>query len=261
MAPAGSFNNELGPPYTVLKVDRGHPLPGPGDGRAGRRAHDLPVRHRAAGYRVVVNVGVAHIGEFGSVEAIAAAKGELVEALPAGGLAVLNADDPRVRAMASRTSAAVVLAGEAADADVRAEDVEPRRPGPGLVHPVTAGGRAPGPARRHRSRIRSATRCSRRRSRVAAGMALADVGRGLGDLRLVSTRRMDVFDRADGVTVIDDSYNANPASTAAALHALAAIGAGAAADRCARLHGRARRARAGRARGGRSARRRARRRP
>ena len=60
----------------------------------------------------------------------------------------------------------------------------------------------------------------------ALGMPLADAGPALGELRLVSTRRMDVFDRADGVTVIDDSYNANPASTAAALRALAAIGPG-----------------------------------
>jgi UDP-N-acetylmuramoyl-tripeptide--D-alanyl-D-alanine ligase len=59
-----------------------------------------------------------------------------------------------------------------------------------------------------------------------AGMPLAEVGPALGDLVLASTRRMDVFDRADGVTVIDDSYNANPASTAAALHALVAIGPG-----------------------------------
>ncbi len=57
-------------------------------------------------------------------------------------------------------------------------------------------------------------------------MPLAEVASGLAELRLLSTRRMDVFDRADGVTVIDDSYNANPASTAAALRALVAIGAG-----------------------------------
>jgi UDP-N-acetylmuramoyl-tripeptide--D-alanyl-D-alanine ligase len=60
----------------------------------------------------------------------------------------------------------------------------------------------------------------------AQGMPLAELGPALGDLRLVSTRRMDVFDRPDGVTVIDDSYNANPASTAAALQALVAIGQG-----------------------------------
>jgi UDP-N-acetylmuramoyl-tripeptide--D-alanyl-D-alanine ligase len=58
------------------------------------------------------------------------------------------------------------------------------------------------------------------------GMPLSTLADALGRLRLVSTRRMDVFDRADGVTVIDDSYNANPASVAAALHAQAALGEG-----------------------------------
>ena len=61
---------------------------------------------------------------------------------------------------------------------------------------------------------------------LAAGLSIGGLAEALGRLRLVSTRRMDVFDRADGVTVIDDSYNANPASTAAALQALAALGAG-----------------------------------
>src|SRR5213075_2670084 len=90
---------------------------------------------------VVINVGVAHIGEFGSVEAIARGKAELVEALPAadeGGLAVLNADDPRVRAMAGRTRAEVLLVGEAPDAALRAADVildERGRPSYTLVAP------------------------------------------------------------------------------------------------------------------------------
>jgi UDP-N-acetylmuramoyl-tripeptide--D-alanyl-D-alanine ligase len=87
---------------------------------------------------VVINVGVAHIGEFGSVEAIAKGKAELVEALPAGGLAVLNADDPLVRTMAERTRAEVLLVGEAADADLRAVDVtldERGRPSYTLIAP------------------------------------------------------------------------------------------------------------------------------
>ncbi len=114
MAPPESFNNELGHPYTVL-------LAGP-DTRflvlelsARGRGH-IAALTRIAPPRigVVLNVGTAHLGEFGSVEAIAEAKGELVEALPAaadGGIAVLNADDPRVAAMAARTAAAVVTVG------------------------------------------------------------------------------------------------------------------------------------------------------
>jgi UDP-N-acetylmuramoyl-tripeptide--D-alanyl-D-alanine ligase len=225
VAPAGSFNNELGLPHTVLKAD------------AGTRFLVLEMGSRGAGHLrylcriapphigVVVNVGVAHIGEFGSVEGIAAAKAELVEALPAGGLAVLNADDERVRAMAGRTSARVVLAGVATDALPRAEDVRLDVAGRASYTLVGAGGRAPvrlalaGHHQVGNTLLAAAVA-------MEAGMALPDVAVALGDLRLTSSRRMDVFERADGVTVIDDSYNANPASTAVALRALAAIGQG-----------------------------------
>jgi UDP-N-acetylmuramoyl-tripeptide--D-alanyl-D-alanine ligase len=174
---------------------------------------------------VVINVGVAHIGEFGSVEAIARAKGELVEALPGDGLAVLNADDPRVRAMSTRTSARIVLAGEAADADVRGKDVvldSRGRPGYTLVTPDGSAAVQLGITGRHQVGNSLAAAAVG----LAAGMSVADVAAALAEVRLLSTRRMDVFDRADGVTVIDDSYNANPASTAAALHALIALGTG-----------------------------------
>jgi UDP-N-acetylmuramoyl-tripeptide--D-alanyl-D-alanine ligase len=225
VAPAGSFNNELGHPYTVLKATPQTrwlvlELGARGAGHITYLTGIAPPRIAA-----VLNVGVAHIGEFGSVDAIAAAKGELVEALPAAGVAVLNADDPRVRAMASRTSARVVLAGEAADADVRAEGVVLDDRGRASYTLATAAGREPvslavtGAHQVSNTVIAAAVA-------LTAGMPLADVARALSELRLVSTRRMDVFDRADGVTVIDDSYNANPASTAAALHALVAIGAG-----------------------------------
>src|SRR6266511_2674118 len=105
VAPTGSLNNELGYPYTVLRAG------------ADTRYLALELGARGLGHirylcgiarphiGLVLNVGVAHLGEFGTVDAIAQAKGELVEALPAGGLAVLNADDPRVRAMAARTGA------------------------------------------------------------------------------------------------------------------------------------------------------------
>jgi UDP-N-acetylmuramoyl-tripeptide--D-alanyl-D-alanine ligase len=225
VAPPGSFNNELGLPHTVLQADERTRFlvlemgsRGPGHIRylCGIARPDVGV---------VVNVGVAHIGEFGSVDGIAVAKGELVEALPAGGFAVLNADDERVRAMAGRTAARVVLAGEAADAAVRATDVtldERGRPAYRLTGP---GGQADvrlAVAGRHQvgnSLLAAAVA-------VSLGAAVPDVAAALGDLRLVSGRRMDVFDRADGVMVVDDSYNANPASTAVALRALTAMGRG-----------------------------------
>ncbi|HEU5111561.1 MAG TPA: UDP-N-acetylmuramoyl-tripeptide--D-alanyl-D-alanine ligase, partial [Micromonosporaceae bacterium] len=225
VAPPGSFNNELGHPYTVLKADARTrflvlELGARGVGHVRHLCEVAPPR-----IGVVLNVGVAHIGEFGSVDAIAQAKGELVEALPSGGVAVLNADDPRVRTMAARTSATVVLVGTADDATVRATDVSLDERGrasytlvaPGVTAAVTLG--VTGAHQVGNTLIAAA---------VALGMGLDPAGlpAALGALRAASARRMDVFDRADGVTVIDDSYNANPASTAAALRALSALGAG-----------------------------------
>jgi UDP-N-acetylmuramoyl-tripeptide--D-alanyl-D-alanine ligase len=225
VGPPGSFNNELGLPHTVLRAD------------SATRYLVLEMGARGPGHltylcqiappqvAVVVNVGVAHIGEFGSVEAIAAAKSELVQALSPGGVAVLNADDPRVRVMAAQTRASVVLAGEAEDAVVRAVTVrlDPRgRAGYTLVTPEGSAEVQLGVSGRHQAANSVLAAATAR----AVGMPLATLGSALGELRLVSTRRMDVFDRPDGVTVIDDSYNANPDSTAAALHALAAIGEG-----------------------------------
>ena len=76
---------------------------------------------------LVLNVGVAHIGEFGTQDDIAVAKRELVEALPQNGLAVLNADDPRVVGMRDHTAARVITFGEATDADVRFSEPAGRR--------------------------------------------------------------------------------------------------------------------------------------
>jgi len=225
VAPAGSLNNELGHPYTVLRAD--------GTTRflvlekAARGLGHIAYLCRIAPPRigVVLNVGVAHVGEFGSVDATAAAKGELVEALPADGLAVLNADDPRVAAMASRTSARVVTYGESPEAAVRATGVtldERGRPSYRLVsdrgsHPV-------------RLAVTGAHQVGNTLAVAAVGLELGmpppEVAFAVGELRLVSSRRMDVFDRPDGVTVIDDSYNANPDSASAALRALAAVGQG-----------------------------------
>jgi UDP-N-acetylmuramoyl-tripeptide--D-alanyl-D-alanine ligase len=225
VAPAGSFNNELGLPYTVLQAT------------ATTRYLVLEMGARGTGHirylcgiarpdvGVVVNVGVAHIGEFGSVESIAAAKAELVESLAPDGIAVLNADDPQVRAMAAKTPARVVLAGVAGDATYRADGVTLDDRGRASYDLVRGDGKAAvrlavsGPHQVGNSLLAAA---------VAGelGMALPAVAAGLRGLGLMSGRRMDVFDRTDGVTVIDDSYNANPSSTAAALRALAGMGTG-----------------------------------
>ena len=226
VAPPGTFNNELGFPYTVLRAD------------ADTRYLVLEYSARGIGHisylcevtppriGVVLNVGVAHLGEFGSRDGIATAKGELVEALPDaadGGVAILNADDPKVAAMAERTAARVLRYGESADADVRAEDVSLDERGRPSFRLVTPEGSASVQLQLFGAHQVSNTLAAAAVA-LTCGVPLADLAVGLGELRPVSERRMDVFETAAGVTVIDDSYNANPASMAAALRSLAAIG-------------------------------------
>lgn len=223
VAPPGSFNNELGHPYTVLQADPDTRFlvlekGARGPGHVRYLCQVAPPR-----IAVVLNVGTAHVGEFGSVDQIALAKGELVESVPAGGVVVLNADDPRVREMANRTQARVVLVGEADDATVQARDVvldDRGRPSYTLLTPAGTQPVRLGLTGRHQVGNSLAAAAVA----LEVGMPLAEVAAALGELRPVSTRRMDVFDRPDGVTVIDDSYNANPASMAAALRALAELG-------------------------------------
>jgi UDP-N-acetylmuramoyl-tripeptide--D-alanyl-D-alanine ligase len=225
VAPAGSLNNELGFPYTVLKADgqTRYLVLEMGARGMGHISYLAGIARPRVG--VVLNVGTSHIGEFGSVDNIATAKGELAEAVPVDGVAILNADDERVRKMAVRTRGRVVLVGEAPDADVRADDVTVDGRGRASYTLRVARGSVP-------VRLRVPGRHQVGNSLAAAavarelGMPLRELGEALGELELRSARRMDVFERSGGVTVIDDSYNANPASMAAALRALATMGEG-----------------------------------
>jgi UDP-N-acetylmuramoyl-tripeptide--D-alanyl-D-alanine ligase len=221
IAPPGTLNNDLGLPATMLKATAETrflvlEMGANGIGHIEKLASIAPPR-----VGLVLNVGAAHIGKFGSVEGIARGKGELVEALPADGVAVLNADDPLVAAMAARTKARVVTFGETEGADVR---------GTGVT--VDARGRAAYAMNGLAVRLGVTGRHQVSNTLAAAAVALElglpaeEVAAALGEVGIVSGRRMDVFDRDDEVTVIDDSYNANPSSTAAALRALATIGAG-----------------------------------
>ena len=229
LAPAGptvvtaaNANNELGVPITVLRAgaDTSYLVVEMGARGIGhvRYLCDVAPPRVAA----VLNVGTAHIGEFGSREAIATAKGEIVEALPADGTAVLNADDPLVSAMAERTTARVLTFGERGDVAWRGVELDDLgRPtfeigydGTWLPVTLTASGRHQVP------NAAAAVAMA-----VAAGRPFAETVATLGEVVLASRWRMEVRERADGLIVINDSYNANPASMVAALDALASIGA------------------------------------
>jgi UDP-N-acetylmuramoyl-tripeptide--D-alanyl-D-alanine ligase len=221
VANRASFNNELGLPLTLCRIEPDTAAVvvemgarGPGHIRALAELARPQVG-------VVVNVGESHLGMFGSREAIAKAKGELVEALPAGGVAVLNADDPQVAAMAERTAAAVLRFGLGPAAEVRAEAVELDAQGRACFRLRTPAGdaevRLPAPGEHLVSCALAAAAAAH-----ALGVAPAAAAAGLAGARL-SPMRMQVATRADGLVVVNDAYNANPSSTAAALKTLAAL--------------------------------------
>ncbi len=222
LAPPGSHNNELGLPLTVLRAtpETRYLVLEMGARGVGHISYLASIAHPQVG--MVLNVGSAHLGEFGSKAAIAAAKGELVEALPEDGLAVLNADDPLVLAMAQRTRARVRTFGESPRADVRALDVRldtAARPS----FTLSAGGRTAEVSLRLHGEHHVANALAVAVVAVELGMALPDVAAALSRAEARSRHRMEVRERPDGVTVVNDAFNANPDSTRAALKALAAM--------------------------------------
>ncbi|MEU4236590.1 UDP-N-acetylmuramoyl-tripeptide--D-alanyl-D-alanine ligase [Actinoplanes sp. NPDC026619] len=225
IAPAGSLNNELGFPYTVLQAteETRFLVLEMGARGIGHIRYLCDIARPDVG--LVLNVGAAHIGEFGSVEGTAQAKGELVEALIPAGTAVLNADDPLVAAMASRTAARVLFTGESPDAAVRATDVSIDGAGR-ASYTLGFAGDAGNIVLKVAGRHQVANTLAAAAVALSLGMTFDELVTALGEIGIVSSRRMDVFTRPDGVTVIDDSYNANPSSTAAALHALATMAGG-----------------------------------
>ncbi|KJS63593.1 UDP-N-acetylmuramoyl-tripeptide--D-alanyl-D-alanine ligase [Streptomyces rubellomurinus] len=221
--PPGSLNNEIGHPMTALRVEAGtrHLVMEMGARHKGDIEYLTSITPPRIG--LVLNVGTAHVGEFGSQEAIAEAKGEIVEALPAHGTAILNADDRLVRAMATRTRAKVVYFGESPDADVRATGVRLDATGRPSFTLTTPAGSAPVQLRlygeHHVSNALAAAAVA-----MELGMSVDDTAAALGEAGALSRWRMEVVDRADGVTVVNDAYNANPDSMRAALRALVSMG-------------------------------------
>ncbi len=223
-----SFNTEIGLPLTVLTADQStrYLVLEMGARHKGDIAYLTSLTPPRIG--LVLNVGSAHIGEFGSKAAIAAAKGELVEALPDaghGGVAVLNADDELVAAMAARTAAEVLLYGRAPHADIRAGDIQFGDRGRASFTLMTPAGAAqvalqqPG---EHQISNALATAAVAH----ALGLETAATAVALSAARSLSPGRMQVIERGDGITIINDAFNANPESMRAGLRTLATMGAG-----------------------------------
>jgi UDP-N-acetylmuramoyl-tripeptide--D-alanyl-D-alanine ligase len=225
VAPPGSFNNELGHPWTVLRAtDTTEYLVLELSARHPGNIADLAAI-AVPSIGVVLNVGTAHLGEFGSRDVIAATKAELPQSVPASGVVILNADDAAVAAMAAQTSARVVRVGRSARSEAGPNDI--------WAGPVTLDELA-----RPRFTLHAAGAevevalavhgdhqvCN---ALCAAAVALEcgatgeQVAEALAGATAASKRRMQVTTRGDGVTVVNDAYNANPDSMRAGLQALA----------------------------------------
>ncbi|MFC7595082.1 UDP-N-acetylmuramoyl-tripeptide--D-alanyl-D-alanine ligase [Terrabacter sp. GCM10028922] len=222
VAPVNSLNGEIGVPLTVCRVTPTTRFLVAEMGARGIGHIDYLTRIAPPQVAIVLNVGTAHVGEFGSRENIARAKSELPLAVPAEGLSVLNADDPVVAAMARGLASRVQLVGLSPHADVRAEDVVLDERGRAAYTLVCPQGTA-----RVSLRQSGAHHVGNSLAVAAAalelGLSLDQVVAGLGAAEAVSRWRMEMTDRPDGVLVVNDAYNANPDSMRAALDAVAAM--------------------------------------
>lgn len=242
VAPVGSFNNEIGVPLTACGCDETTRYLVSEMGARGAGHIDRLTRTVPPDVAMVLNIGTAHLGEFGSRDAIAAAKSEIVAALRPDGWAVLNAADPRVAAMTGRTGARLAWFSPDADhphpeadievwaSDVRSDALE--------RHGFTLHTRIGEDRQDHVVRLRTVGAHQVANAVAAAAAALccqerasrtdpdpAAVAEALGAATSRSPWRMEVHERGDGLVVVNDSYNANPDSMAAAVTTVARMAA------------------------------------
>ena len=221
VAPEGSFNNHVGAPISMLRVDETteYLVVEMGASHVGEIARLISIVTPDIG--VVLKVGLAHAGEFGGIEGVQRAKAEMVTDLPEDAVALLHGDDPRVAEMAAMTRARVVRFGLGDDNDVRAADLEATASGTTFTY-LADGARHPVSLRilgeHHVANALAAL--------GVAGLLGVPAERAIAAIESVPRAerwRMEVLERSDGVTVINDAYNASPDSTAAALKTLAQI--------------------------------------
>ncbi len=223
LANEGNLNTEVGLPLTVLELERRHQVGVFEMGMRGRGeiAYLAGIARPSIG--LITNIGPTHLELLGSIENIARAKAELIEGLPADGLAVLNGDDPLCRSISGLTRARVVYYGAGPDCEVRAEEFETLgekgvRGRVAVADPAGAGAGVterfevvvPIPGRHNVGNALAAVAVGR-----ALGMSLTDIAAGLAAPRRSAMRLAVVH--AAGLTIIDDTYNAGPASMRAAL--------------------------------------------
>jgi UDP-N-acetylmuramoyl-tripeptide--D-alanyl-D-alanine ligase len=221
VAPEGSFNNHVGAPISMLGIDfdTRYLVVEMGASGAGEIARLVAIAKPDIG--IVLKVGLAHVGEFGGIDAVQRAKSEMVTDLSATSVAILNADDDRVAAMADLTRASVRWFGLSESADVRADDIEATSSGTNFTL-VVGGERMP-----VRLRILGEHHVLNALAALSVVRELGlDLGAAIDTLESVARAerwRMELLRPESGAIVINDAYNASPDSMAAALKTLAQI--------------------------------------
>lgn len=228
VAPEGSFNNHVGAPISMLRVtyDTRYLVVEMGASGVGHIAKLVSIAEPDLG--VVLKVGLAHAGEFGGIEATQRAKSEMVTDLPETATALLNFDDDRVASMRDLTAARVVGFGTSAEADYRITGIETDRSGTRFT--LTAPPGQPGGPDHVDVRLAILGEHHAMNASAALtvahlwGVPLADGAAALASMTRAERWRMELLQGGpEGVTVINDAYNASPDSTAAALRTLAQI--------------------------------------
>ena len=218
-----SFNNEIGVPLTLLRLEPQHEVAVVEMGTYGPGEIALLCRLAHPTIGIVTNIGVSHLERMGSPDVVAVAKRELVEALPADGVAILNDDDERARAMVEHTPARSLLYGTTPRAELWADNIE-RRGLNGIAFDV----HYHGDTRRIQTPLLGRHAVYIALPAIAAGLVLGmpwkQIMVGLQDAAMQS--RIGVVRGLNGATILDDTYNASPASCQAALDLLADVPAG-----------------------------------
>jgi len=216
----GNMNSEIGMPLVLLELTRRHQRAVLEMGMWAPGEIEFLVEMAQPEIGVVTNVGPSHLERMGTLDAIEKEKGDLVALLPEDGVAVLNADDPRVRGMAERTQAHVVTYGLGGDADVRAEDVEGHGLS-GVSFTLAYGGDRAKVYSRLPGRAMVSNALAAAAVGLVDGLAVEEVAEALTAAQIPS--RLRQYAGARGSVLLDDSYNASPASMIAALEVLGEV--------------------------------------
>ncbi len=223
LVPVGNFNNQIGLPLTLLRLTPAHQwaVLELGTNSPGEIARLAAIC--APDIAVITNIGPAHLEKLGSLEGVQREKGDLLKALGHDGKAALNADDPRLMQLAQETDREVLLFGLSSRAAIRAADVS--ETDGGITFVLSGAGESVAVRLNSPGRFMVANALAAAAVGHLLGIPAAAIKAGLEDFRPVSNR-MNLVHLANGITVINDTYNANPDSMKAAITTLKAMAAG-----------------------------------